>query len=56
MVLKILGVVVLVWVAVSVLGAVFNFLIWALMIGAVVVLGTAVYSAVKSHPHRSIGR
>lgn len=57
MVLKILGIAVLVWIAVSVLGAVFNFLVWALMVGAVVVLVAAVYSAVKSHhPRRPLGR
>ncbi len=56
MVLKILGVAVLVWIAVSVLGAVFEFLTWALVIGAVVFVGAAAYSAVKSRSRRSLGR
>jgi hypothetical protein len=56
MVLKILGVAVLVWIAVSVLGAVFEFLTWALVIGAVVFVGAAAYSAVNSRSRRSLGR
>ncbi len=41
MVLKILGIVLVIWVAFSLLGAVFEFLTWALVIGAVVFVGAA---------------
>ncbi|MGH8965361.1 MAG: hypothetical protein ACRDXB_08540 [Actinomycetes bacterium] len=56
MVLKILGVAVLIWLAITVLGAVFEFLAWALVIGAVVFVGAAVYSAVKGRSSRALGR
>jgi hypothetical protein len=56
MVLKVLGVVLLVWLAFSLLGAVFDFLVWALLIGAVVFVGAAAYSAVKGRSRRSLGR
>lgn len=56
MVLKVLGVVLLVWLAFTVLGAVFEFLTWALVIGAVVFVGAAAYSAVKGRTGRSLGR
>ena len=55
MVLKILGIAVLVWLAFTVLGAIFEFLTWALVIGAVVFVGAAAYSAVRSRSRRSIG-
>jgi hypothetical protein len=56
MVLKILGGVLLVWLALTVLGAVFEFLTWALVIGAVVFVGAAAYTAVKGRSRRSLGR
>jgi hypothetical protein len=56
MVLKILGIAVLVWLAVTLLGAVFEFLTWALVIGAVVFVGAAAYSALKGRSGRSLGR
>jgi hypothetical protein len=57
MLLKILGIAVVIWLALAVLGAVFEFLTTALVIGAVVVLGVVAYSAVKGRrSHRSIGR
>jgi hypothetical protein len=56
MVLRILGVVLVIWIAVSLLGALFQFLTWALMIGAAVFLVAVAYSALKSHDRRSLGR
>jgi hypothetical protein len=57
MLLKILGIAVVIWLALAVLGAVFEFLTTALVIGAVVVLGVVTYSAVKGRrSRRSIGR
>jgi hypothetical protein len=56
MVLKVLGVVLLVWLAFTLLGAIFEFLTWALVIGAVVFVGAAAYTAVKGRSRRSLGR
>jgi threonine/homoserine/homoserine lactone efflux protein len=57
MLLKILGIVVVIWLALAVLGAVFEFLGTALVISAVVVVGMLAYSAVKAgRSRRSIGR
>jgi uncharacterized BrkB/YihY/UPF0761 family membrane protein len=56
MVLKVLGVVLLGWLAFTVLGAIFQFLTWALVIGAVVFVGAAAYSAVKGRNRRALGR
>jgi hypothetical protein len=55
MVLKVLGGVLLVWLAFTALGAIFKFLTWALVIGAVVFVGAAAYSAVKGRSRRSLG-
>lgn len=56
MLLKILGIALVIWIALSVLGALFEFLTWALVIGAVVFVGAAAYSAVKGRSGRSLGR
>jgi hypothetical protein len=56
MVLKVLGGVLLVWLAFTVLGALFEFLTWALVIGAVVFVGAAAYTAVKGRNRRELGR
>jgi hypothetical protein len=56
-VLRILGIALVVWLALAVLGAVFKFLTLALVVGAVLVVGAAAYSAVKrGGSRRSIGR
>jgi hypothetical protein len=56
MVLKILGIAVLVWLAVSLLGWLFEVLTWALVVGAVVFIGASIYSAVKGRSQRQLGR
>jgi hypothetical protein len=56
MVLKILGIALVIWLALSLIGAVFEFLTWALVIGAVVFVGAVAYSAVKGRSGRSLGR
>jgi O-antigen/teichoic acid export membrane protein len=57
MVLKVLGGVLLVWLAFTLLGALFEFLTWALVIGAVVFVGAAAYTAVKGRSRRrSLGQ
>jgi uncharacterized BrkB/YihY/UPF0761 family membrane protein len=50
--LKVLGIVALIWIGFMVLGAVFHLLIWALVIGAVLFVGSAAYAAVKSKSDR----
>lgn len=56
MLLKILGIALAVWIVLSILGALFEFLAAALVIGAVVFVGAAAYSAVKGRSRGSIGR
>jgi hypothetical protein len=57
MLLKILGIALVVWIVLAVLGAVFEFLGTALVIGAVAVIGVVAWSAVKGgRSRRSIGR
>jgi hypothetical protein len=56
-VLRILGIALVIWLALAVLGAVFKFLTLALVVGAVLVVGVVAYSAVKGgRARRSIGR
>jgi len=45
--LRILGIIALIWIGLMLLGAVFKFLVWALVIGAVLFVGSAIYTAVK---------
>lgn len=56
MVLRILGIALVIWIVLSVLGAVFEFLTVALVLGAVVFVGAAAYTAVKGRSGRSLGR
>jgi hypothetical protein len=53
--LKALGFVVAAWIVLAILGAVFDFLVQALVVGAVVFLGVAAYRAVKGRSRGSIG-
>ncbi|MFC4950590.1 hypothetical protein [Pseudonocardia sp. GCM10023141] len=55
MVLKILGTAVAIWLAFIVIGALFKVVWIALVIGAVVFVGAAAYSAVKGRSRRSLG-
>ncbi|MHA6793657.1 hypothetical protein ACVGVM_09095 [Pseudonocardia bannensis] len=50
--LKVLGVLLVVWIAFSLIGAVFEFLAWAVVVGGVVFLGAAAYSALTSRSGR----
>lgn len=50
--LKILGIIVVIWLAFIVLGALLEFVFWVLVIGAAVFLGVAAYGAVKSRADR----
>jgi len=51
---RVLGIIALVWIGLMVLGTVFKFLLWALVIGAVLFVGSAVYSAVRNSDKRAI--
>ena len=55
-VIKVLGIIALVWIGFWVLGTVLGFAIklvfWALVIGAVLFVGSAAYAAVKSRSDR----
>lgn len=46
-VIKVLGIIALIWIGFIVVGALFKFLLWAVMIGAVLFVGAAAYAAVK---------
>jgi hypothetical protein len=48
MVLRILGIALAVWIVLSLLGAVLHFLVAAIVIGAIVFVGAAAFSAVRS--------
>lgn len=50
--LRVIGIIALVWIGLMVLGAVFKMLLWALVIGAVLVVGFAAYGALRSKPDR----
>jgi hypothetical protein len=55
-VIKVLGIIALIWIGFTVLGlvlgAVFKLLLWALVIGVVLFVGSAAYAAVKSKSSR----
>jgi hypothetical protein len=50
--IKVLGVIALIWIGFMVLGLVFKALFWVLVIGAVLFVGSAAYAAVKSRSGR----
>ena len=54
MVLKLLGIALAIWIVFAVLGAVFKILGTALVLGALVFVGAAAYSAVRGRSRRSI--
>jgi uncharacterized membrane protein len=55
-VIKVLGIIALIWIGFTVLGlvlgALFKLLFWALVIGVVLFVGSAAYAAVKSKSSR----
>jgi len=44
---RVLGIVALIWIGFMVIGAVFKLLMWVLVIGAAVAVGSAVYAAIS---------
>jgi uncharacterized BrkB/YihY/UPF0761 family membrane protein len=51
-VIKVLGIIALIWIGFIVVGALFKFLLWAVLIGAVLLVGAAAYATVKGKPDR----
>ncbi|HET8641658.1 MAG TPA: hypothetical protein VFM37_06955 [Pseudonocardiaceae bacterium] len=51
---RVLGIIALVWIGLMVLGAVLKFLVWALVIGAVLFVGSAAYAAVRNSDKKAI--
>lgn len=55
-VIKVLGIAALIWIGFTVLfwvlGVAFKLLVWALVIGAVLVVGSAAYAAIKGKSNR----
>ncbi|MGH3671318.1 MAG: hypothetical protein ACRDSH_11880 [Pseudonocardiaceae bacterium] len=55
--LKVLAIIAVIWIGFMMLGVVFKFLIWAVVIGAVLFAATAAYTAVKGRSDRhALGR
>ena len=52
--LRIIGFLLLAWVAVMVVGAVLHGLFWLIVVGAVLFLGTAAYGAIKGKGTKQI--
>ncbi|HEY2763703.1 MAG TPA: hypothetical protein VGJ13_06780 [Pseudonocardiaceae bacterium] len=55
-VIKVLGILALVWIGFMVLGWVFKALFWVLVIGAVLFVGSAAYAALKSKDRNALPR
>lgn len=54
--LAVVGVLLVVWLGVTVIGALFHTLVWLAVIGGLLFVGTAAYGAIKGRKHRQIGR
>jgi hypothetical protein len=52
-VIKVLGIIALVWIAFMVIGWLFKALFWVLVIGGAVFLGSVAYTALKDKSNRS---
>lgn len=51
---RVLGIIALIWVGLMLLGALFKFLVWALVIGALLFVGSVAYTAIKNSNRNSI--
>lgn len=54
MVLRILGIALAVWIVLAILGSIFKLLVWALVIGAVLFVGSAVYAGIRNRGNSAI--
>lgn len=52
--LKIIGILLIVWLALSVLGAVVKGLFWLAIVGVVLFVGTAAYGALKARSRKEL--
>ncbi|MCP2333102.1 MULTISPECIES: hypothetical protein [Actinoalloteichus] len=53
---KVVGVLLVIWLGLAVLGAVFKALWWLLIVGAVLFVGTAAYGAIKGRNQKQLPR
>jgi hypothetical protein len=53
--LKVIGVLLVIWIGFTVLGAVVHALLWLAVVGGLLFLGTAAYGAIKGKNRRQIG-
>jgi len=51
---RVIGIIALIWVGLMVLGALFKFLMWVLVIGALLFVGSAAYRAIKNSDRNAI--
>lgn len=51
---KVIGAIVVVWLAVTVIGVIVKGLLWLAVVGAVLFVGTAAYGAIKGKDQRSL--
>ena len=51
---RVLGIIALVWIGFMVLGALLKVLVWALVIGAVLFVGSAAYAGIKSRESKQL--
>jgi hypothetical protein len=51
---RVLGIIALIWVGLMLIGALFKFLVWVLVIGAVLFVGSAAYTAIKNSKRDAI--
>lgn len=51
-VIKVLGIAALIWIGFTVLGFALKLVFWALVVGVLLALGSAVYAALKGGPDR----
>jgi uncharacterized membrane protein YgdD (TMEM256/DUF423 family) len=51
---RVLGIIALIWVGLMLLGALFKFLAWALVIGALLFVGSVAYTAIKNSKRDAI--
>jgi uncharacterized BrkB/YihY/UPF0761 family membrane protein len=54
--LRILGILLAVWIAFIVVGAVIHTLIWLLVIGVILFLGTSAYTAIHNRQRKHLSR
>lgn len=54
--LAVIGVLLIIWLGITIIGALFHTLVWLAVIGGLLFLGTAAYGAIKGNNRGRIGR